>query len=280
MSNLNQTIVVVGLGLIGGSLGSAIRKRMRGARVIGVSRSLQKIKSARRKRLIHSGSTRIRPALRLADLVFVCTPVDTIPKVIAEVDRCANRGTVVTDVGSTKESIVRWAERRRFKNIRFIGSHPMAGSHLTGMEHARPDLFRRAVVFVTPTGKSNPVALKMVSNIWRKLGAKVRLLTYEEHDRIVSEVSHLPHAAASALMNSVRPNHLRFASSGFFDTTRVAQGNPDLWVPIFMTNRRNLIRDLNRFGKKLDRFTAILKKGSQASLRRALVKASSLRSRI
>ncbi|MBI4367961.1 MAG: prephenate dehydrogenase/arogenate dehydrogenase family protein [Candidatus Omnitrophica bacterium] len=280
MAQKKQTFVIIGLGLIGGSLAGAIRKHFRAARVIAVSRSSQKIAFAKKKRLIHEGFTALRSALSEADLVFVCSPVDSIPKLISEVDRYAPKGTVVSDVGSTKGEIVRWSDRRRFRHIEFVGSHPLAGSHLRGLRHVKADLFEKAFVFVTPSRKTARRAASVVSRFWKRLRASVQVLSPEAHDELVSEVSHLPHAVASALVNQTSVKSLQFASSGFLDTTRVAQGDPALWVPIFLTNRAHLLARLKRLEGELKRLTSALKRRSGSSIRNFLKTASTKRSRL
>ncbi len=273
----HKTFVIVGLGLIGGSLAAAIRKHFRSVHVIGVSRSPKKITLAKKKRLIHEGFTHIRLAVQNADFVLICSPVDTIPKLVSEVNRYAKPGTIVTDVGSTKGEIVRWANSKRLRKIEFVGSHPLAGSHLTGLEHAKEDLFDKAFVFVTPTRKSNLRIVRTVSQFWKKLGTHVVTLSPEVHDQIVSQISHLPHAVASILMHTVSRNAIRYGASGFKDTTRVAQGDPGLWAPIFLTNRTNLLKDLYRFEKILRKLTTFLQKRSERPLRNFLRIASSKR---
>ncbi len=274
-----RVFVIIGLGLIGGSLAAAIRRRFRSAHVIGVSRNPRKLALAKRKRLIHEGFTQLKVALRNADFVLVCSPVNTIPKFISQIDRYAQPKTIVTDVGSTKREIVRWADRRHFRNIQFVGSHPLAGSHLTGLEHARRDLFDGAFAFVTPTQKSKPRAVQAVSSFWKGLRASVRILSPDVHDRIVSQVSHLPHAVASLLVHAVSPASLRYGASGFLDTTRIAQGDPGLWAPIFLTNRTNLLRDLSRFEKALRHLMSLLEKKSGKSIQSLLKTASQKRSK-
>lgn len=273
-----KTFVIVGLGLIGGSLAGAIRKRIPSAHVIGVSRSFRKIALAKKKKLIHEGFTQISSALRAADFVVICAPVDAIPKLISETDRYAKSGTIVTDVGSTKGEIVRRANRKRFRKIQFIGSHPLAGSHLTGLEYAKGDLFDGAFAFVTPARKSDASAVRTVSQFWKKLGSNVLIFSPEVHDWIVSQISHLPHAVASILMHTISPRSIRYRASGFLDTTRVAQGDPSLWAPIFLTNRANLLKDLRHFEKGLRKLIALLKKGSKNSLESFLRTASLKRS--
>jgi len=266
----HSAFVIVGLGFIGGSLAARIRRHFPRVRLIGISRDRRKISAAKRRKWIDAGFTHPGKAFHQNPLdrkgrnparwfVLICTPVDVTPKLISEVDRYAPSGTVVTDVGSTKQSIARWASRKRFRRIQFVGSHPLAGSHLSGAEHARADLFKGAYVFVTPTQVSKPEAVRRISSFWRKLGTRVLLLTPEKHDEIVSQISHLPHAVASALMHAVSSKMLRYGASGFLDTTRVAQGDPRLWTPIFLSNRGHLLKDLGRFESALQYFISALR---------------------
>ena len=268
------TFVIVGLGLIGGSLAKTLRRHYRAARVIGVSRSQRKINLAKKKRLIHEGTMRVTRVLDGADFVFVCTPVDTIARSISVIDREATRGTIVTDVGSTKRELMEWANRNRFKNIEFIGSHPLAGSHLGGLEYSKADLFEGARVLITPAKRSSREAKQRIASIWKRLGSSVHVVTPEEHDRIVSQISHLPHAVAALLVEIVSPRSLKFAASGFRDTTRIAQGDARLWAPIFWANRKFLIRDLKRFLAALRQLTRGLKKGSPKNVEQILARAS------
>lgn len=285
------TFVIIGLGLIGGSLARAIRKRFRAVSIIGISRDERKIELAKKNKWINAGFTDLAGAFhpnqvkgvrqnRGEVVVFICTPVDVIAQSISEVDRYAVSGTIVTDVGSTKLGIVHWADRKRFRRIKFIGSHPLAGSHLSGIEHAKANLFEGAYVFVTPTKSSDRRAVETVSTFWKTLRMRVRRVSPGEHDRIVSQISHLPHAVASALTHAASSEILRFGASGFLDTTRVAQGDPKLWAPIFLANRNHLLKDLRRFESALHRFTGGLRKGSPASLVRFLKAAAWKRRRV
>jgi len=269
-----KTFVIIGLGLLGGSLAAAIRRRFQSARVIAASRTRRHIAFAKRKKFIHFGTTDLKAALRNADFVLVCTPVDTIPGLIEKIERHAKQGAIVTDVGSTKGTIVRSADRMQLQRVSFIGSHPLAGSHLTGVEHAQADLFEGCHVFLTPTSRSDARALRAVKAFWRKLNARILVISPEKHDRLVSEISHLPHAAAAALMHSVSNASLRLGASGFLDTTRVAQGDPNLWVPIFLTNRAHLISHLRRLKKTIHDLEGLLKKRSRQRLARFLRVAS------
>ena len=275
-----RTFVIIGLGLIGGSLGAALRKRFARARVLGVSRSRRKINLAKRLGFIQNGGTSFQKVVSQADIVFVCTPVDTIGDIVEQVDQAAKPGTIVTDVGSTKGTIVRWADRKRFRNIRFVGSHPLAGSHHGGLQYSTANLFDGAVVFLTPTKKTDRRARRAIASIWKLLGTRVSEMSPNAHDRVVDHVSHLPHGVASCLVNAVSSNSLRFSASGFLDTTRVAQADPALWTPIFLTNRVHLACDLKRFRAVVDRLIDALSRGARADIRRMLAAASLKRRQI
>lgn len=272
-----KTFAVVGLGLLGGSLAQAIRKKIPHSKVIGVSRSTAKIRYALRKKIIHQGFTHLSQAVFQSDFVIVCTPVDTVSKIVREIDSIARRPIVVTDVASTKEEIVRSVTRRKLKHVQFAGSHPMAGSHVTGIEHSSVRLFEGATTFVTPSGHVS--AVQEVSAFWKKLGARTVRITPQKHDQVVSQISHLPHAVASLLVQSVSESALPFAATGFMDSTRIAQGDPRLWTPIFMTNRKNLLKDLIVFERNLKKLLILLRRGRISLISQHLKLASARRSK-
>lgn len=277
---MKKTFVIVGLGLIGGSLGAAISKRIPKAYVIGVSRDPKKISFAKEKKWIHEGHTHLKSTVASADYIFICTPVNTIPKLVSEVDRYAKPGAIVTDVGSTKSEIVKAVNRKKMRHVQFVGSHPLAGSHLTGVQHARPNLFENAFVFITPSKKTSSKAVRDLSSVWRKLKMKVKVLSPEAHDHLVSQISHLPHATAVLLMHAVSSKVLNFAASGFLDMTRIAQGDPELWAPIFVSNKTNLVRDLNKLGKTLTKLRKLMNQRKEGALLSFLKDASLKRSKL
>ncbi|MBI4549827.1 MAG: prephenate dehydrogenase/arogenate dehydrogenase family protein [Candidatus Omnitrophica bacterium] len=272
-----RTIAIVGLGLIGGSLGLAFKKKFPRARVLGLSRSSAKIARAKKIKAIDGGSTDARRVLSRADLVMICTPVSKIPFWIRETERWARPGCLVTDVGSTKREIVSRAEKSGLRKIRFVGSHPMAGSHQTGLEAARKDLFRGSVCFVTRTKRSDPSAVRSVAAVWRKLAGRVVVLDPSRHDRVAAQISHLPHALAALLVVNTPLAALPFAAAGFRDSTRIAQGDPRLWKDIFLTNRAFLLRGLRKQVVSMERLMKLLKASDSASLERLLARAATIR---
>ncbi len=290
-----MTIVIVGLGLIGGSLAQASRRKFPRARITGVSRNRGALRFAKKKGWIHEGYRDLeRCPLTLTlspSIVILCTPVDTLKDFLLRLDRLAPPGTIVTDTGSVKGFLVRWANRRKWKRIHFVGAHPMAGSHERGIEHANLNLFEGSLTFVVPgnrfsrtgsgrTGSQKISPVSTVVQFWKKISGRVVLLPAEEHDRITAEISHLPHFLASVLVSSVRDKSLSFATTGFLDTTRVAQASPGLWVPIFRGNRKELGRALRNFERHYREWKKILMKGEEKALRAGLSQARKRRSRI
>lgn len=273
-----KRIVVIGLGLIGGSLAAAAKKKFPRARIIGVTRNKAALASAKRKGWIHEGFTDLKKAFSNHDhaIIILCTPVDTLKNYLLKLDRLAPSGTVVTDAGSVKGFLARWAERQKWRSIQFVGAHPMAGSHERGIRHARPDLFNQALTFVTPGRKGT----QTVVNFWRKICRRVVLISPKSHDRITAEISHLPHLIAFLLVENVSPSSLRFAASGFLDTTRVAQADPDIWLPIFAENKKELLRTLHHFESRLKNMRKILQGKELAKLRGVLVRAQRRRRKI
>jgi len=179
-------------------------------------------------------------------------------------------------VGSTKERIVRVAENLPDgRGLAFVGSHPMAGSEQSGYDVARGDLFHDATVIVTPTDRSDSRAVKAVSEFWEALGARVRCLAPEEHDRIVAAISHAPHAVVYALMDAVArftPEALEFAARGFRDTTRIAASDPDVWAEIFTANREAVLRCLGQFRTALESLEREIGTGSADALRATITR--------
>ena len=253
-----QTFAVVGLGLLGGSLGAALRQAFPKSKILGYSRSASKVKLAQKKGLIHQGSTQLNKIVPSADVIIICTPVDTISEFAKQIDIHAKPGTIVTDVGSTKNDIVKWAAKQSFRNISFVGSHPMAGSHLTGLEHAKKDLYNRAVVFVTRHSGISQRALKVVKSIWFRLRCQVVEIDSKRHDEVVAQISQFPHLLSALLVDLASDRALKFASTGFRDTTRIAQGDPRLWAPIFLTNRSAINQLIIRSEKQLNHLKTAL----------------------
>ncbi len=196
-------VAIVGVGLIGGSVGLALRKRGLAADVVGVGRDRAVLEEIRRQGAIHRGTTSLEEAVSSAQVVVVCTPVNRIPDDVRRAALAAGPDVLVTDVGSTKRQIVEAVERHPRSASVFVGAHPLAGSERRGAAHASADLFEGRVCMLTPTHRTPPEQLRRARAFWTSLGCRVIEMNPAEHDEILAYTSHLPHAVAAALSASV-----------------------------------------------------------------------------
>lgn len=235
------TLVIAGVGLLGGSIALAARGRGMVDRIIGVGRPLGSQHEAAQAGLIDEAGNDLPAAAAQADVVILCTPVERIVEDLPAVMAAAKPGALVTDVGSTKAAIVR-AVHGLPTQAHFVGSHPMAGSEKTGWRNASADLFVGAPALITPDQQSDPAAAARCAAFWSGLGARPQFLGPARHDELIALVSHAPHFVAVALAESLRrtaedPDLLaRLSGPGLRDTTRVAMGSPDIWLPIARHN--------------------------------------------
>jgi prephenate dehydrogenase len=249
---------ILGIGLLGGSLGLALRQRKLADEVAGFARREETARDARAAGACDSAGTCLEAVLRDADLVVFCTPLSQMAALGESLSGWLAPGALVTDVGSVKQGVVGVLERLvSGAGGQFVGSHPMAGGERSGVGAARPDLFQGAVSIVTPTEQSAPEAVTRVSRLWESVGARALLMTPERHDHIVSRTSHLPHLAAAALARCVlgqgRPAEQgELCASGFRDTTRVASGSPTMWRDIALENRAEILAALDEFEQSLE----------------------------
>jgi prephenate dehydrogenase len=246
-----KKITIIGVGLIGGSIGLAVRKRRVANEVTGVFRRNSTLKKALKARAVDKATMSVREGVKDADLIIVASPVHSIPLLIKKCAKYVKKGAIITDVGSTKSWIVNNVERvlKNHSDIYFVGSHPMAGSEHAGVEYARSDLLTGTPCIVTKDAKTNSLALKKIIVFWKSLGAKVKVLSPGSHDRSVSLVSHLPHIVAFSLAGAVPEKELQYAAEGFKDTTRVASSDPELWADIFLTNNTEVVKAGKLFEK-------------------------------
>jgi prephenate dehydrogenase len=265
-----DTIAIVGVGLIGGSIGQAVVEGGLARRVIGIGRRKAKLAAALRRGAVSETTTSIRQGAGAAQFIVVTTPVDKIVEVVRAVAAVCPADALITDAGSTKARIVADLESTAPAGARFVGSHPLAGSEKTGVDHARADLFRNRVVVVTPTARTCAADTKRLRRFWSSLGAKVIEMSPAEHDRAVAATSHLPRLISAALAAATPEKYLRFASSGWDDATRTAAGDADLWRSIFASNRANVLKALARFEKTLAALRVALERDDDRRLQQLL----------
>jgi prephenate dehydrogenase len=252
-------VAIVGLGLIGGSLGLALRQARAAEQVAGYDLGRGVSDQARRIGAIDQPYSALADAVRGAELIILATPVGAMRALLQNMATMASPGAVITDVASTKSQVISWAEEFLPGNVYFVGGHPMAGKEVSGVEAADPTLFRDRIYCLTPTPKTSPVALNKVSVMIETLGGRVRFLEPAEHDGQVAQVSHLPFVASAALMRTVAESGswgdaALLASTGFRDTTRLAAGSPEMYRDICLTNSEALVRVLDEYVASLQTF--------------------------
>ncbi len=262
-----QKITIIGVGLLGGSIGLAAKKRHVAGEIAGFVRSKKNIADCEKFGATDFATTDLLAAVSNAGLIILCTPLAQMRPLAQQFLPALKRGAIVTDVGSVKAGVVRALESLVQKSgAHFVGSHPMAGAEKTGVAAARENLFENAVCVLTPTKKSNATAVRRLEQFWKSLGARTLRLDAAQHDLLVSRTSHLPHVAAATLANLVlNPTNPKIQSqlcaTGFRDTTRIASGSPEMWRDIALANRKNLFRSVDAFVAELKKFQAALKSG-------------------
>lgn len=266
-----EQLTIVGVGLIGGSIGLAAKARGVAGRVVGVGRDPRTLARAQAGGSIDEFTTDLAAAVKAADVVVVCTPVDRVAADVQTAAISAPSRCVVTDAGSTKGNIVReLAGKLPAGAAPFIGSHPLAGSEKKGAAHARADLFVDRLVVVTPTADTDPEAASVVDLFWQSLGAKVVRMDPFEHDQALAVTSHLPHAAASGLAAVTPFAWLGLTAGGFRDCTRVAGGDAELWAAIFEANRDAVLTAVDRFQERMAALRTALAAGDRTAVTRWL----------
>lgn len=272
----SSTLAIVGVGLIGGSIGLAARRTGRFSTILGVGRDPDSLHRATALRCIDEAAE-LPEAAKRADVVVFCTPVDQVAKQVLIAAKHCKARTLLTDAGSTKASIVAAVDRRAPSRLRFVGAHPLAGSEKRGAEHARADLFDGRLTILTPTKRTPGPAVTKVSEFWESLGCKLWAMTPDEHDRVLAQTSHLPHLVASALASTLEPGTEMFTATGFRDTTRLAGSDPALWTAILEQNSANVVDAVAKIRDRLNQFHKALRSGDSDTLLRLLQQGKAVR---
>ena len=272
-----KTLTIVGVGLIGGSIGLAAKRRQVAERVFGAGRRQASLDQALAQGAIDESFLDLATAVRLAEVVVFCAPVDRIAEqIIGAAPHCAS-GALLTDAGSTKAEIVKTVEGRLPHGLSFVGSHPLAGSEKRGPEHADADLFQNRLTVVTQTPATDPSALARTAAFWQALGSYVEVMDPEKHDQALALTSHLPHLVAAALAGILSPELHGLTASGFRDTTRIAAGDPSLWTGVFAQNRLAVLESLKQLEDRLSQFRGALMDRNWPALGDLLAQAKKVR---
>ncbi|MFH1867349.1 MAG: prephenate dehydrogenase [Candidatus Omnitrophota bacterium] len=275
-----KKIAIVGVGLIGGSIGLAVRKNRLAKEVVGIGRRKSSIEKAIQAKAINKGTLDFRKGVSDADLVIIAAPVDKVMLKIKEAAVYGKKGVVVIDVNSAKESVVDYADSIMPKDKYFVGTHPLAGLEESGISFAVEGLFNDTVSVITPTKHTNKKAAARVKSFWKSLGAEIKVFSPKEHDKVVANISHLPHILAYSLCNAVSSSDLRIAGSGFKDMTRIAKSDPYMWLNIFLQNSENVLNSIRVFESNLSSLKSYIRSKKKGPLFRRLYAAQQKRNKV
>ncbi|MGD0552364.1 MAG: prephenate dehydrogenase/arogenate dehydrogenase family protein [Sedimentisphaerales bacterium] len=275
-----RKITVIGLGLLGGSVGLAVSQSLSGVKTAGFSHRASTRAKARRLKVVDEVFDDIKASVKDADLVILATPICNFEDTFRQIADCLPAGCIVTDVGSTKLMPHHWATKCLPKNVHYVGSHPIAGSEQRGIEFCRDDLFYKALCILTTTKTTNKRSLRITKEFWSALGCFVKIMTPAQHDRIFADVSHLPHITAAALVNASNAEELKFAGKGFMDSSRIASGPANIWADVLMTNTQNIIRGIDLLTAELTKLKKAIRAGDRKKIEKLLDAARTKRSKL
>ncbi len=271
-------VAIIGMGMIGGSLGLAFASYLPEVEVAGFDRDPGVLKKALDMGCVHRTGT-LEEIVPEANFIFLCTPISSIPRIAEDVAELCGPGSIMTDVGSTKQMVAEAFKKISVSGVIGIGGHPMAGSERQGITGADRYLFENAVYVLTPGKSASMEAIDKLVALIRLTGAHVLIMDAEVHDRLVASVSHLPHLAASALVSVLNDQEdaLTLAAGGFRDTTRIASGDPALWSEILISNRRLLAEQVGKYIERLSVLIEFLEEGRSRELEEFLTDSRRIR---
>ena len=265
-----RCVTIVGVGLLGGSIGLAMRAAGPAVRIVGVGRRQSSLDEALEVGAVDEVHLDVAEGVAHADMVILATPVGAFGRLLEGAKAGLKAGAVVTDIGSTKAEVVAQAEFALGRGGPFVGSHPMAGSEHKGPAFARADLFAGATCIVTPTEHTPPELAERVERFWLALGMRVVRMSPADHDRAVARISHLPQVLASLLMQLPDEADLDISASGFRDSTRLAGSDPEMWRDILMTNRAPVLAAIGDMAGRLGRLAELIQAGDADAIEQLL----------
>jgi prephenate dehydrogenase len=257
-------VTIIGLGLIGGSIGLALRQEKKpGWEIVGYSRRQETVANALSLGAIGRGESNLKDAVKQADFVIIATPVLTVKEIFSGIAPHLPSGCVVTDTASTKAQVMKWAEEILPSTVDFIGGHPMAGKETYGIQAAKADLFQGCTYCLTSSEKASPKSIDTVTGMVKKLGAIPFFIDAQEHDNLVAGISDLPMLLSAALVSLTTKNPSwskmsKLAASGYHDLTRLASGSPEVNAHICLSNKEAIVNWLDKFNKELERYRQLV----------------------
>ncbi|MBN2462447.1 MAG: prephenate dehydrogenase/arogenate dehydrogenase family protein [Dehalococcoidia bacterium] len=265
---MTMRIAIIGLGLIGGSIGLSLKRdNWRDAEIIGYARRRETGSLALKLGAVDKAELDLRKAVKYADIVIIAAPVLAIKDIFKQIAPVLSDGSIVTDTASTKVQVMQWAEELLPSKTSFVGGHPMAGKEISGIRAAKDDLFHNCIYCLTPLPQTKPAVMRIVKDMVNKLGAIPIIIEAEEHDRLVAGISHLPLLLSVALVSVTTKNPSWqqmscLAASGYRDLTRLASGNPEVSAHICLSNQAAIVSWIDAFIDELEKLRKLISDGS------------------
>jgi Prephenate dehydrogenase len=262
-----NSVAIVGVGLIGGSLALSARQKGIFNHIVGIGRTPENLRKAKDLNVVDEFTLNLDEGVKNAELVVIATPVSDIIPIIKKALPALKKGAIITDVGSVKNEIMIETDKLSLSGVFFVGSHPIAGTENSGVEATSSDLFLERKCILTPSKKTDPSALEKIKNLWISVGSEVFFMDSEPHDQILGAVSHLPHMIAFALVNYLheinyeKESIFKFSGGGLKDFTRIAASHPIMWKDIALMNKGNLVNLMEGFQKTLEELKELINRG-------------------
>ena len=282
-----KKVCIIGCGLIGSSIARAIKKNKLAKKVVSSNRSNSTNKKVIKLNIVDEASSDVKKIVKESDLVIIATPLSSYKNVVIKIKSSLKNGSILTDVGSVKKRVISLVEKNVPKNVSWISSHPIAGTEESGPESGFSELFKNRWCILTPSKKVKNKDIKLLEVFWKKLGSKVDIMNAKQHDHVLSITSHMPHLIAYNIVNTTlkikkKKNHdiIKYSAGGLRDFTRIAASNPIMWRDIFIQNKENTSKMIDKFIDNLKDLKKAIKSKNEKKLEKIFKKTKKIRKEI
>ena len=282
-----KKVCIIGCGLIGSSIARGIKKNKLATKVVSSNRSNSTNKKVIRLKIVNEASSDTKKIVKGSDLIIIASPLSSYKNIILKIKSSLKNGAILTDVGSVKKNVISLIEKNIPKNVSWISSHPIAGTEESGPESGFSELFKNRWCILTPSKKSKSKDVKLLEKFWQKLGSKVDVMNAKQHDYILSITSHMPHLIAYNIVNTTLKikkkkdrNIVKYSAGGLRDFTRIAASNPIMWRDIFIQNRENTSKMIDKFIENLKDLKKAIKSKNEKKLEKIFTETKKIRKEI
>ena len=280
-------VCIIGCGLIGSSIARAIRKNHLSSKIVSSNRSDSVNKKVIELKIVDDSSSDTKKMAEGSDLIIIATPLSSYEDIISKIKNSLKRGTILTDVGSVKENVINLIEKDVPANVSWISSHPIAGTEESGPEAGFSELFKNRWCILTPSKKAQEKDIKLLETFWKKIGSKVDIMEAKQHDYILSITSHMPHLIAYNVVNTslnIQDEKesviVKYSAGGLRDFTRIAASNPIMWRDIFIQNKKNTSKMIDKFIEDLEDLKKAIENEDGKKLEEIFTKTKKIRKEI